>query len=332
MKSNPPRGPWVIIIITLLLVAVVLILGNQSFKATEQAAFYEFNQRQLALAKGAANGIELYFDSLAGDMRALGRIPGVQHLDEIPTRREIQHTFDKLEPLGVNDIGVLDANGILRYNAMAHEIEGVDFSWRRYYQETKGITSSDTCVVEFIEFKGVEAGQKGVLVAVALFEIATDKDYPAPSGQFAGVILCTLRLDTITRRFVASIKSSERGHAFLLDDEYRVLWAPDTALFGKNLLEEGEGFPTFQQIRRICRRVHHGHHRREGHSLCPHPPWERVLGSWSLGAQRGCSTVDPVGLSWTSARGGNEHPDYPPWLLFRSGCLISHQQVPGEGG
>lgn len=103
MKSIPPRGPWVIILITLLLVAVVLVLGNQSFKATETAAFDEFNQRQLVLAKGAASGIELYFDSLAGDLRVLGRIPGVQHLDEAPTRREVQHTFDKLEPLGVND-------------------------------------------------------------------------------------------------------------------------------------------------------------------------------------------------------------------------------------
>jgi hypothetical protein len=37
-----------------------LILGNQSFKATEKAAFDEFNQRQLVLATGAAGGIELY--------------------------------------------------------------------------------------------------------------------------------------------------------------------------------------------------------------------------------------------------------------------------------
>jgi PAS domain S-box-containing protein len=91
------KGPWVIIIMALLLVAVMLILGNQSFKTTEEAAFDEFNQRQLVLARGAAGGIELYFETLAGDLRAVGRMPQVQHLDEAPTRREIQHTFDQAE-------------------------------------------------------------------------------------------------------------------------------------------------------------------------------------------------------------------------------------------
>ncbi len=110
------------------------------------------------------------------------------------------------------------------------------------------MTSSDTYVIEFIEFKGVEAGQKGVLVAVPMFETATDTNSPSPPGQFAGVVLCTLKLDTITQKFVAPIQSSERGHAFLIDDEHNVLWAPDRSLFGKNLLEEGEGFPAFQQI------------------------------------------------------------------------------------
>jgi signal transduction histidine kinase len=96
MKKSP-KGPWVIIMMALLLVAVILILGNQSFKATEKAAFDEFNQRQLVLARGAAGGIDLYFETLAGDMRAVGRMPQVQHLDEVPTRREIQHTFDQAE-------------------------------------------------------------------------------------------------------------------------------------------------------------------------------------------------------------------------------------------
>jgi signal transduction histidine kinase len=248
MKNRKPKGPWAIIIIAVLLVAVILILGNQSFKATERATFDEFNQRQLVLAREAASGIELYFETLAGNLRALGRIPKVQHLDEAPTRREIEHTFKQLEPFGVNDVGVLDADGVLRYNVAAPQIEGTDFSWRRYYQEAKGMTSSDTYVAEFIEFKGVEAGQKGVLVAIPLYETATDENYAAPSGKFAGVILCTLKLDTITRKFVAPIKSSERGHAFLIDDEYNVLWAPDRSLFGKNLLEEGKEFPTFQEI------------------------------------------------------------------------------------
>jgi signal transduction histidine kinase len=241
------REPWSVILIALLLVVVILILGNQWFKSTEKATFDEFNQRQLVLATEATSGIELYFETLAGSMRALGRIAEVQHLVEAPTRRELQHRFEELEPLGVNDIGVLDADGRLRYNAAAPEIEGVDFSWREYYQEAKELGSTDSYIIEFIEFKGVEAGQEGVLVAVPMFVTPTDSTYAVSPSRFAGVILCTLKLDTITQKFVAPIKSSERGHAFMIGDEHTVLWAPDSSLFGRNLLEASEGFPAFQQ-------------------------------------------------------------------------------------
>jgi len=249
MKISSPKRPWVITIATLLLVAAILVVGNQSFKATEKATFNEFNQRQLVLAKGATVGIEFYFDALAADMKALAGLPAVQHLDEASTRRELEHEFAELELLGVNDIAVLDANGTLKYNIAAHQLEGTDFSWRRYYQEAKKMSAGDAYyIVEFIEFKGVEAGQKGVLVAVPIFATTSDENSPTPSGQFIGVILCTLKLDTITQKFVAPVTPSERGHAFLLDNEYNVLWSPDRSLFGKNLLKESEGFPAFQQI------------------------------------------------------------------------------------
>ena len=114
VRNRIPKRPWPIIIITLLLAAAILVLGDQSFKATEEAAFDEFYQRQLVLATAATSGIELYFENLAADMRALARVPEVQHLDETPTRRELQRTYDKLVSLGVNDVGVLDPGGVLR--------------------------------------------------------------------------------------------------------------------------------------------------------------------------------------------------------------------------
>ena len=176
MKKLNPKGPWVMITIALLLAVVILLLGYQSYQATEKATFNEFNQRQLVLATAAASGIELYFQSVAADIRAAGQVAGLQRFDETPARQEIQHRLQELKMLGVNDIGILDADGIVRYNAVAHQLEGRDFSWRTYYQEARKTTASDSYIVEFIEFKGVEAGQKGMLVAVPIFETATDNN------------------------------------------------------------------------------------------------------------------------------------------------------------
>ena len=78
--------PWLIVVINLLLIAVILIAGYQSLKATEQATFKEFNQRQLVMAKGAVGGIELYFGNLAEALHAVARMEGVIRFDEITTR------------------------------------------------------------------------------------------------------------------------------------------------------------------------------------------------------------------------------------------------------
>jgi PAS domain S-box-containing protein len=239
--------PWLIALINLLLVAVILVAGYQSFKATEQATLKEFNQRQLVMAKGAVGGIELYFRNLAEAMHAMARMDGVLRFDEITTRHVLALEIHELERLGVKDIGVLDANGVLRFSASAPEAEGADFSQRRYYLEAKEMTSSENYLIRFIDSKPVEAEQAAMLVAVPMF-VSRPGNSHASSGRFAGVAFCSLDLDYLIDKLLAPVKSTGGGHAFLIDEGYKVLWEPDNALFRKNLLQVAEGFPSFQQI------------------------------------------------------------------------------------
>jgi DNA-binding NtrC family response regulator len=252
IPSRPGKGACAIAVFALLLVALVLIVGYQSLKATEEACFNEFNQRQLFIAREAISRIELYFESLAGAMRSLARVPWVQHMDEIRTRKALAGQFFELEPFGVNDIAVLDAKGVVRYNVAARHLEGRDFSSRRCYQEAKDLAYTDnTYIVDFTESKGGEVGEKGVLVAVPMFQTEShvNKTSPFGSGEFAGVVVCTLKLNAVTERFVVPIQSSgRRRHAFLTNNRYDLLWAPDQGLFGKNLMKEAEAFPSFQRM------------------------------------------------------------------------------------
>ncbi len=240
--------PWLIAVISFLLVAAIIIAGRQSFKATEQATFNEFNQRQLVVARGAVGGIELYFRTLEEAMHAMARMPGVRRFDESTTRQVLALEIHELERLGVNDIGVLDANGVLRFSARLPQSEGDDFSQRRDFLEAKEMASYENYIIQFIDSKGVETGQEEIVVAVPMFEDHPHQNYPSPLGKFAGVTFCTLNLDYLIEKFVAPVKSTEGGHAFLIDDGYKVLWEPDSSLFRKNLLQEAEGFPSFRQI------------------------------------------------------------------------------------
>jgi PAS domain S-box-containing protein len=240
--------PWLIVIINLLLIAVILTAGYQSLNATEQATFKEFNQRQLVMAKGAVGGVELYFRNIAEAMHAVARMDGVVRFDEVTTRHILDLEINELERLGVKDIGVLDANGVLRFSANTPMWEGADYSQRMYYQEAKELTTSENYLIRFTDSKQVETSQAGMVLAVAMFASQPDKNPPSPSGRFAGVTFCSIDLDYLVDKLVAPVKSTEGGYAFLIDDTSKVLWDADSSLFRKNLVKEVESFPSYQQV------------------------------------------------------------------------------------
>jgi PAS domain S-box-containing protein len=240
--------PRLIVIINLLLVTVIFVAGYQSLKATEEATFNEFNQRQLVMARGAVGGIELYFRTLSEAMHAMARMDGVVGFDEITTRHVLALEIHELERLGVKDIGVLDADGVLRFSARAPHLEGGDFSQQSYYLRAKEMNSVENYMIQLIDSKPFETAQAGMVVAVPMFTARGNKSQPSSLVRFAGVTFCSLDLDYLIDKLVAPVKPTGGGHAFLIDDESKVLWEPDSSLFRKNLVKEAEGFPSFRQI------------------------------------------------------------------------------------
>jgi len=240
--------PMVVAAISLMLVPLILIIGYRSFRATEKATLDEFNQRQLTMAREVTAWFEHHLDHMAEALRAIGRAPGVYQFDEDAARQVLALEMDELEPFGVTEIGVLDATGVLRYSVRDQQAEGEDFSQRSYFQKAKEMTSSESYVIESVDLGSTEAGQMGIALSVPMYEKLKDEDYLSPSGKFAGVVVCTLRLDKLTQEVVVPVKSSERGHAYLIDERSYVLWAADRSLVGKNLLQETERFPPFRQI------------------------------------------------------------------------------------
>lgn len=115
----------------------ILIVGSQSLKTAENAVMDEFNQRQLVMARQACNGIKQHIESVAGALQTIVRLPSFSRMDEKAVRFLLAHEMMQLEPLGVNDIAVIDANGVVKYTAAAPHLEGADFSWRSYFQKTK---------------------------------------------------------------------------------------------------------------------------------------------------------------------------------------------------
>jgi signal transduction histidine kinase len=246
MKERRFTRFWLIITLSFLVVIVILILWNISLNATEKATLDQYIQQQLELVTEAASDIEGYFKTIADELRALGRLPEVQYFDEIPTRQALFNSYNRLESLEVTTVGVFDESGISRYTVMADELEGVDLSWRRYFQEAKAMTTDETYAFQFIELQIADPGQISVIVAIPIFQTTAYENQPTPSGAFAGVVVAAFRETTLYQNFVAPVKPAGNGHVFLADRDNFVLWSSDGESIGKNLQEED--LTAFKQI------------------------------------------------------------------------------------
>jgi len=226
---------------------LILISGHFLYTSAQRATLDQFNQRQLAVVNGTSASIEFFFNHIAEGMRVRSTNPKIQRLEEEETRAEITELLGALGELGVSDIGVLDSEGILRYGVMAPQIEGMDFSFREYFSRASEIPpGTPSYVMEFIDFRGVDLGQKGVLVAIPIYN-SLDSDSP----EFNGVMLATVRMNAINERFVEPIKTSENSSPFMLDEEYSVLWSSDDSLRWRDLMEVGEPIEGFVPIHNI---------------------------------------------------------------------------------
>ncbi len=240
--------PRVILLISLLLVGTVLILGSLSFKATRDAAFHEFNQQQLVKAGEAVIKIENYFATLSWALNAIGEIYGVHHFDERATRQVLALEIQELNRMGVKEIGVIDSQGTLRFIAQKRYLEGADFSEKKYFQRVKEMSPADAYTIALIDSNDIEDGSKEILIAVPLFKNPVDVDDLTVPGRSGGVVFCTFGFDHFVQDLIAPLNSSKGGHALLTDDQFRVLWMPDTTFIGKNLYNEAAEYPSFQKI------------------------------------------------------------------------------------
>ena len=191
-KIITKRKLWITVLITIVIVTTIVVLAVQSLNTAVDATIQEFNQRQQVLAKESAKGIEVYFETIARGLKSLSKIPSVEQLDEKYINQEFQRRFDEFEPLGVNDIGLLNSKGILIHNITAPWLLNSDFSWRQYYKKLKLSRSRSDIEIEFITFQGADAGKQGIIIATPIFNNSETSFGKSDTLCFNGVIVCTV--------------------------------------------------------------------------------------------------------------------------------------------
>jgi PAS domain S-box-containing protein len=208
------------IIIASVSITVLAVLFFFLYHAHNEAILLakdQFNEQQVLVGKQTALGIEENIRLLARELELLSLTPEIKDFDLPKARNIMNDTFKYVKDFYVNDIGLIDSRGIVRLPLHAPQLTGTDFSFRKYFKEAKKLSAS-TPTYEFITFKGVEKGLKGIVIAMPIF---TEK------REFGGVILFTIKVNDLIAGFIPSQGSSsefwvidEGGH-FLSHPRYK---------------------------------------------------------------------------------------------------------------
>ena len=128
---------WIIITAGFLLVGLIWLAWFLTIRTTEKDVLESYNQQQLLLLEGTAVGIEGLLGDLSTSLELLGELPKIQYFDENIARQELSRKLEELSPLGITDIGFLDAEGIAQIFVVDTAAEGIDYAWRSYFKEAQ---------------------------------------------------------------------------------------------------------------------------------------------------------------------------------------------------
>lgn len=172
-------------------------------------------EQQLLLARQRVVNVRKTVELLVRELRWLAREPATTALDLEGFRAIAEESFRYVKLSHVNDIALLDAEGVVRVPLRAPHLAGRDFSYRSYFRKARASTALSPCY-ELIDFQGVDAGEKGIVIAMPV---------RSSGEEVRGVVLFTIIANELIRGL--SEPDAIRSRSWVMDGEGSVIYHPD---------------------------------------------------------------------------------------------------------
>ena len=211
----------------------VVLFALYSYKSVENEMAIQFNREQGLLAQQTAMGIEQYMGDITNILNLTTKIEAVSQGNPDSITVAVNNAYNALK----NKVAFVfweDSSGFMRYHFpgwVLPEIDGKDFSFRTYFRVARemGVPFvSDIIKVGGQQYEDIPGGFETFVIAFPV------KD---SSGVFHGVIGCAIDLTNITAHYVAPMRPSNNGYAWLLDESGMILYHPNPAMLGLDLYD-----------------------------------------------------------------------------------------------
>jgi hypothetical protein len=209
------RYSRIIAVMFALTIAVMFALFVRAYNEAVSLVLEQSKDEQMLLAEQTAVDIEENLQFLIREIELLSQNSALKDPDSEKALAVFEKTFSFVRKLHVNDIALIDRNGICRLPLMAPHLHGMDFSYRKYFKRA-GTLEGSTPTLELVSFKGVDIGKKGIVLAMPLFN---------GNGEFDGVVVFTIKVNDLIDGF-APTQSQDRK-CWVLDSKGEICYHPE---------------------------------------------------------------------------------------------------------
>ncbi len=215
-------------------VALALIIGGACvfifegiYEEAKSAAINKLDQQEMIYARQAARGIEEYFATWTGNLKALSEMNTV--VVDGPEGKAVLKLFYETNQARIMEITRVDEKGVIRDDFPDSNAVGLDISYRKHIvaliQEHKPVISEVFRTIEGID-------------AVALH-------VPVLQGaEFKGSVEILVDFQSLAKRYLDVVKVGQTGYAWVISQTGIVLYTPVPGFAGKSIWEANKDSPS----------------------------------------------------------------------------------------
>ncbi len=232
---NIREASWEIIIWmgSLVVLGCVVLFAVYSYKSVEREMAGQFNREQMLLAQQTAMGIEQYMNDITNVLGLTAHIRPVADGDPEEIGVALENAYRSLKNK-VSFVFWENAEGVMALHypmEVLPGMEGKDFSFRTYFRVARDLNVpfvSDIIMVGGEHYQDIPGRFETFIISFPL---------KGSDGTFNGVVGCAIDLSNITAHYVAPLRPSETGYAWLVDETGMILYHPNPRWIGLNLYD-----------------------------------------------------------------------------------------------
>ncbi len=227
-------------LVTILMLAVILLLGWISSQAVRDTVIEDFNNQQLVIARHAVSMIENTLADFKRELTLLSFSPAVQYSERVQMQRRISIVYSSFQDDGMREIRYVEKKSGKTHVISADGAHIVELSESdgSYLEQAGRSDLKNKLQMSDIFVQPLNGGHATFFVmAMPVWQVSVDDAHPVATNDFAGVIIFVIDASRLTGKVAGVLRSGKTGYTWVIDDKGIFLYHPEADFIGKSAME-----------------------------------------------------------------------------------------------